>query len=71
MFVKCIKGELIRQVFELGGGNSFKFGSEVQPRVEALLLPPPWKVVFGLRTPRKQYLVLALLNITTINIVLK
>ena len=36
MFVKCIKGELIRQVFELGGGNSFKFGSEVQPRVEAL-----------------------------------
>ena len=37
MFVKCIKGELIRQVFELGGGNSFKFSSEVQPRVEALL----------------------------------
>ena len=37
MFVKGIKGELIRKVFELGAGNSFKFGSEVQRRVEALV----------------------------------
>ena len=37
MFVKGIKGELIREVFELGAGNSFKFGSEVQRRVEALV----------------------------------
>ena len=44
MFVKCIKGELIRQVFELGGGNSFKFGSEVQPRVEALIIIPVKKI---------------------------
>ena len=37
MFVKGIKGELAREVFELGAGNSFKFGSEVQTQVEALI----------------------------------
>ena len=44
MFVKGIKGELIQEVFVWGAGNSFKFDSEVQPRVEALLvtvLPSP------------------------------